>query len=109
MVDNGKEVRKQILDVLGGIAAVVTVLAFVALRIDAQWNFIESSTMLYTVLLYIERWAPLVVVAITGWEFASTRGLLFRVIFYVAVALVVVCMFFPNTWTQFVGLVESKR
>ena len=109
MVDNGKEVRKQILDVLGGIAAVVTVLAFVVLRIDAQWNFIESTTTLYTVLLYIERWAPLVVVAITGWEFASTRGLLFRVIFYVAVALVVVCMFFPSTWTQFVGLVESKK
>ena len=108
MVDNGKEVRKQMLDVLGGIAAIVTVLAFVVLRIDAQWNFIPSSTTLYTVLLYIERWAPLVVVAITGWEFASTRGLLFRVIFYVAVALVVVCMFFPSTWTSFVGLVESK-
>lgn len=105
MVDNGKEVRKQILDVIGGIAAVVTVLAFVALRIDAQWNFIESSTVLFKVLLNIERWAPLVVVAITGWEFVSTRGLLFRVIFYVAVALVVVCMFFPSTWDSFVGLV----
>ena len=106
MVDNGKEVRKQILDVIGGIAAVVTVLAFVALRIDAQWNFIESSTVLFKVLLNIERWAPLVVVAITGWEFVSTRGLLFRVIFYVAVALVVVCMFFPSTWTQVVGFVK---
>ena len=106
MVDNGKEVRKQILDVIGGIAAVVTVLAFVVLRVDAQWNFIESTTTLYKVLLYIERWAPLVVVAITGWEFVSTRGLLFRVIFYVAVALVVVCMFFPSTWNQFVGLVS---
>lgn len=105
MVDNGKEVRKQILDVIGGIAAVVTVLAFVILRIDAQWNFIDATTTLYRVLLYVERWAPLVVVAITGWEFVSTRGLLFRVIFYVAVALVVICMFFPNTWNQFVGLV----
>lgn len=108
MVDNGKEVRKQILDVIGGLAAIITVLAFVVLRIDAQWNFIPSGTAVYKILLYIERWAPLVVVAITGWEFASTRGFLFRIIFYVAVALVVVCMFFPSTWTQFVGLVESK-
>ena len=108
MVDNAKEVRKQILDVIGGLAAVITVLVFVALRIDAQWNFIPNGSTVYRILLYIERWAPLVVVAITGWEFASTRGFLFRIIFYVAVALVVVCMFFPSTWTQFVGLVESK-
>ena len=108
MVDNGKEVRKQILDVIGGIAAIVTVLTFVVLCVDAQWNFIGNTTMLYKVLRYIETWAPLVVVAITGWEFASTRGFLFRIIFYIAVALIVVCMFFPSTWTQFVGLVESK-
>ena len=108
MVDNAKEVRKQVLDVIGGLAAIVTVLAFVILRVDAQWDFIPSATLVYKILLYIERWAPLVVVAITGWEFASTRGFLFRVIFYVAIALVVVCMFFPNTWNQFVGLVESR-
>ena len=105
MVDNAKEVRKQVLDVIGGIAAIVTVLVFVTLRVDAQWSFIPNSSTVYKVLLYIERWAPLVVVAITGWEFASTRGFLFRVIFYVAVALVVICMFFPSTWNQFVGLV----
>ena len=105
MVDNAKEVRKQVLDVIGGLAAIITVLAFVILRIDGQWDFIASTTLVYKILLYIERWAPLVVVAVTGWEFASTRGFLFRVIFYVAVALVVICMFFPNTWSQFVGLV----
>ena len=105
MVDNEREVRKQVLDVIGGLAAVITVLTFVILRINGQWPFIEASTILYKVLVNIERWAPLIVVAITGWEFASTRGLLFRVIFYVAVALIVVCMFFPSTWNQFVGLV----
>ena len=105
MVDNAKEVRKQVLDVIGGIAAIITVLAFVVLCIDAQWNFINNTTLLYKVLKYIQTWAPLVVVAITGWEFASSRGFLFRIIFYVAVALVVICMFFPNTWSQFVGLV----
>ena len=105
MVDNEKEVRKQVLDVIGGLAAIITVITFVILRIDAQWDFIASSTLIYKILLYIERWAPLVVVAVTGWEFASTRGFLFRVIFYVAVALVVICMFFPSTWSQFVGLV----
>ena len=105
MVDNEKEVRKQVLDVIGGIAAIVTVLVFVLLRINGQWQFIEATTILYKVLVNIERWAPLVVVALTGWEFASTRGFLFRIIFYVAVALIVVCMFFPSTWNQFVGLV----
>ena len=105
MVDNAKEVRKQILDCIGCIAAVVTILAYLVLCINSVWTFLDPTTFVYKVLLAVKTWAPLVVVAITGWEFASTRGFLFRIIFYVAVALIVVCMFFPSTWNQFVGLV----
>lgn len=108
MVDNGKEVKKQILDCIGGICAAVTVLTYLVLCIHAQWPFIDETTTLYKVLLVIRTWAPLIVVGISAWEFVSTKSLLWRIIFYVAVGLVVICMFFPNTWNQFVGLVASK-
>ena len=106
MVDNAKEVRRQILDVIGMLAAVVTIAAYVVLCIDAQWNFIEDGTFVMNVLKVIQTYAPLVVVGIVGLEFVSTKGLVTKIIFYVAIAIVVVFMFFPSTWENIVGIVE---
>ena len=105
MVDNAKEVRKQILDVIGMIAAVVTIVAYVVLCINAQWQFIAADSFVLNVLKVIQTYAPLVVVALVGLEFVSTKGLVVKIVFYVAIALVVVCMFFPGTWSNLVGLV----
>ena len=105
MVDNAKEVRKQILDVIGMLAAAITILAYVVLCIDAQWNFIDDGTFVMNVLLAIRTYAPLVVVGLVGLEFVSTKNLVTKIIFYVAIAIVVVFMFFPSTWNNFVGLV----
>ncbi len=107
MVDNSKEVRKQVLDVVGMLAAAITIIAYVVLCIDAQWNFIDSSSLVYSVLKVIQTYAPLVVVGIVGLEFVSNKSLLMRVIFYVAIALVVVFMFFPSTWSEIVGVVSK--
>ena len=105
MVDNAKEVRKQILDVIGMIAAVVTIITYVVLCIDAQWNFIDSGTFVYNVLQVIRTYAPLVVVGLVGLEFVADKGLVTKIVFYVAIAIVVVFMFFPGTWEKFVKLV----
>ena len=109
MVDNAKEVRKQILSCIGGIAAAVTLVAYLVLCIHSQWAFLDEASTLYKLILIIRTWAPLVVVGITAWEFVAAKGLLWRVAFYVAVGLVVICMFFPNTWSQFVGLVDNVK
>ena len=85
MVDNAKEVRRQILDVIGMLAAVVTIIAYVILCIDAQWNFIDDGTFVMNVLKVIQTYAPLVVVGIVGLEFVSTKGLVTKIIFYVAI------------------------
>ena len=106
MVDNAKEERKQILDVIGMIAAVVTIITYVVLCIDAQWNFIDSGTFVYNVLQVIRTYAPLVVVGLVGLEFVADKGLVTKIVFYVAIAIVVVFMFFPSTWNNFVGLVD---
>ena len=103
MVDNSKEVRKQILDVVGCIAAVVTVLAYLALCIDATWKFIPDASFIMNVLVSIKTWAPLVVVAVVGAEHFAEKHVVIRFGFYAMIAIVVLFMFFPNTWSQFVG------
>ena len=106
MVDNAKEVRRQILDCIGCIAAVVTILTYLVLCINSVWTFLDATSFIYNVLLAIKTWAPLVVVGIVGWEFVADKSFVVRVLFYAAIALLVVFMFFPSTWTQVVGLVK---
>ncbi|MBQ8451736.1 MAG: hypothetical protein IJ538_03055 [Clostridia bacterium] len=106
MVDNGKQVRKQIFDVIGGIAAFLTVVVFLLLVINAKWAFIPEGSFVMNVLNICKTWAPLVVVAIVGLEFVSTKHFVFRILFYVMMALVVISMFFPSTWEQVVGFVN---
>lgn len=107
MVDNSKQVRKQVFDVIGGIAAVVTVLVYVVLCINSQWTFIDASSTIMKVLTVVQVYAPLVVVAIAGIEFFSSKNIVFRILFYILIAIVVIFMFFPATWSNFVGIVNG--
>ena len=107
MVDNAKEVRKQILDCIGCIAAVITIITYLVLCINSTWSFLDQTTFVYKVLLAVKTWAPLVVVGIVGWEFVADKSLVVRILFYAAIALVVVFMFFPGTWSQVVGIVNK--
>jgi len=107
MVDNAKEVRKQILSCIGSIAAAITIVTYLILAINSTWTFIDGTSFIYNVLMVIRTWAPLVVVGITGLEFVSTKNLVVRIVFYVAIALVVVFLCLPNAWSDFVGVVNK--
>lgn len=107
MVDNAKDVRKQVLSCIGSLAAALTIVVYLVLCINSTWEFIDSTSFVYSVLVIVRTWAPLIVVGITGLEFVSNKNLLIRLVFYIAIALVVVFMFFPDTWTNFVGIVEK--
>lgn len=101
-----KNSRKQFLDGVGMFAAIITVISYLLLVINAQWSFLGDAKTVYNVLIVIRHYAPLIVVAIVGLEFVSERSLLIRVIYYVAVALIVISMFFPATWNELVGIVS---
>lgn len=97
---------KKVLDILGGICAFLTVAVYALLVIHANWSFLPDS--LYNVLVVCKVWAPLIVVAITGLEFTRNKSFIFRILFYAIVAVVIVSMFFPETWNEFVGIVNEK-
>ncbi len=101
-----KSVLKTFLDWLGGICAFITVIVYGVLIIHANWNFIPGDFLNFLAIL--RTWAPLIVVAITGLEFTQGKSLIVRIIFYCLVAVVVISMFFPETWTQFVGYVNGQ-
>lgn len=105
MVDNSKEVRKQILDVIGCIAAAITILVYLVLCINATWEFIPETSFIMNVLKVIKTYAPLVVVGIVGLEFIANKHIAIRIIFYIMIAIVVIFMFFPGTWSSFVELI----
>ena len=107
MVDNSREVRKQIFDVIGCLAAIVTVLTYLVLCINATWSFIPESSFIMNVLMAIKTWAPLVVVAIVGIEYVADKNIVFRILLYIMIALIVIFMFFPNTWSQVVGIIKG--
>lgn len=108
MVDNSKEVRKQVLSVIGCLAAALTVIVYLVLCIDSAWPFIDPTSFIYNVLVVVRTWAPLVVVGITCFEFVADKGLIMKLVFYIAIALVVIFMFFPSTWSNFVGIVNDN-
>ena len=101
-----KTSRKQLFDGIGMFAAVITVISYLLLVINAQWPFLGDAQTVYNILIVIRHYAPLVVVAIVGLEFVSSRSLLIRIIYYAAVALIVISMFFPSTWNDLVGVVS---
>ena len=107
MVDNSRDVRKQIFDVVGCIAAVVTVLTYLVLCVNATWTFIADGSFVLNVLLVIKTWAPLVVVGLVGIEYVADKNIVWRVLFYAMIALVVIFMFFPSTWDQVVGVINE--
>lgn len=107
MVDNSREVRKQIFDVIGCLAAIVTVLTYLVLCINATWSFIPDGSFIMNVLMAIRTWAPLVVVAIVGIEYVADKNIVFRILLYIMIALIVIFMFFPNTWSQVVGIIKG--
>ena len=109
MVDNSREVRKAIFDVLGCIAAIITVLTYLVLCINAQWPFMDDGSFVLKVLMVMKTYAPLVVVGLVGIEYVADKNIVFRILVYAMIALVVIFMFFPSTWESVVGVVENAK
>ncbi len=90
-------------DVLGEILAVLLVAVYIVCLANAQWSFIGNETVLY-ILDLVRTYGALLLVGVVGLEAMSKRNFVFRVIFYAAVAVIVIFLFFPGTYTNLIGL-----
>ena len=101
-----REEYKKFFDGISMTAAIITILAYLVLVINAQWPFLGNVPTIYNILVVIRAYAPLVVVALVGFEWVSKMNFVVRLVFYAAIALIIISMFFPATWVELVGLVQ---
>lgn len=92
-------------DVLGEILAVVLVIVYAVLIVNATFNFIPEGIVMQ-ILEGIRNYGSLVLVGVVGLEAISKRNFVFKIIFLALCALIVVFMFFPDTFNYLVNLVK---
>lgn len=96
-MDKKTQTWEKVFDILGEILAVATVVLYVVLIINANWAFIPQGTFL-DILLIIKNYAALLVVAIVGFEAMVKRNFVFKLIYIILLAVIIVFQFFPGTW-----------
>jgi hypothetical protein len=92
-------------DIIGEILAVSLVVVYVLSLANAQWHFLDGITWLTNIMALMRTYGALLLVAVVGLEAMSKRNFLFRIIFYAMLAIIVIFMFFPATYTYLIGLV----
>ena len=95
-------------DILGLLAETIaffTIALFLVLIINANLPFITSASLL-NVLNILKFYAPFALLLVVGLQVTSKQPFLIRVIFYIAIAVIVIFQFFPGTWENFIGTIN---
>ena len=95
---------EKVWDIIGEILAVVLVLVYAVLIINANFPFIPEGTIM-NILEILRTYGSLLLVAVVGLEAISKRNVVFQIIFVLLLALIVVFLFFPGTYENLLGLI----
>lgn len=94
---------EKVWDIIGEILAVVLVLVYALLIINAKWQFIPAGTFM-NILEILRTYGSILLVAVVGLEAMSKRNIVFQIIFVLLLVLIVVFMFFPETYQNLINL-----
>lgn len=103
-----KETLSKIFDIIGEILAVVLVLVFALLIINANFHFLNRVPKLLQVLTYIHNIGGFVLIGVVGLEAMVKRHIVLFIIFAVLLGLCVIFMFFPGTYANLLGLIPGR-
>ncbi len=95
---------EKVFDIIGEILAVVMVVVFALLIINANFSFLPDAVL--NVFEVIRTYGSLVLIAVVGLEAMAKRNFIFQIIFLALLALIVVFLFFPGTYENLIGLVK---
>lgn len=96
---------EKIWDILGEILAIILVIVYALLIINASFSFIPEGTFL-NILEIIRTYGSLLLVGVVGMEAMSKRNFIFRIIFLLLIAVIVVFLFFPDTYGNFINIIK---
>lgn len=102
-----KQKLSSVFDIIGEILAVVYVLVFALLLIDAQWPFLRNVGWLYNTFKVIWMYGGFVIAAIVGLEAMVKRNFFLFLIFAILLAVCVIFTFFPDTYENLLGFIPA--
>ncbi|MBO5229468.1 MAG: hypothetical protein J6B20_01575 [Clostridia bacterium] len=102
-MDKKNSILEKVLDILGEILAVLTVVLYAVLIINANWTFIPAG-LFFDILLVIKNYAALGVVLIVSFEAMVKRGFILKLVFLILLAIIILFQFFPGTWANITEL-----
>ena len=95
---------ENVFDILGEILAVLLVVVFALLIVNATFEFLPDGVL--NVFEVIRNYGSLVLIAVVGLEAMSKRNFIFQIIFLALLALIVVFLFFPGTYDNLINIVK---
>ena len=95
---------EKVFDILGEILAVLVVVVFALLIVNATFEFLPDGVL--NVFEVIRNYGSLVLIAVVGLEAMSKRNFIFQIIFLALLALIVVFLFFPGTYDNLINIVK---
>ncbi|MBO5046709.1 MAG: hypothetical protein J6C93_07570 [Clostridia bacterium] len=96
---------EKVFDILGEILAVLLVIVYALWILNLNFNFLPNGVVFAVSL--IKEYGLLLLVVVVGLEAMSKRNLIFRIIFYLMIALIVVFLFFPDTYASLQGMINK--
>lgn len=95
---------EKLFDVLGEILAFVTIVVWVLVIINQNFNFLPST--IADILSVSKSWLLLALVGVVGFEATIKRNILIRLVFYILLAILIIFHCFPGTYDYLVGLIK---
>ncbi len=95
---------EKLFDVLGEILAFITIVVWVLVIINQNFNFLPST--IADILSVSKSWLLLALVGIVGFEATIKRNILIRLVFYILLAILIIFHCFPGTYDYLVGLIK---
>ena len=95
---------EKVFDIIGEILAVVLVIVFALLILDANFHFLPDTVL--NIFTVNKEYGALILIAVVGCEAMSKRNFLFQIIFLALVALIVIFLFFPGTYDNLIHLIK---
>jgi hypothetical protein len=93
-------------DIISEILAVIFILAFAFLIINATFGWVQDPTVL-KIFTYIRDYGALLIAGVVGLEAISKRNVVIQIIFVAIMAIIVIFLFFPGTYQNLIGLIPT--
>ena len=103
-----KNTLSGVFDVIGEVLAVVYVVVFALLLIDAQWPFLSNVDWLYAIFKGIWTYGAFLIAAVVGLEAMIKRNVLLFLIFAALLAICVLFICFPGTYENLLDLLPTN-